>query len=158
MISYTKYTMRDQICQLSNKVRTQPEDAVRGKGGFCDEYATGVNWKMPVNYCCHPSLRPTPARRVAEKLAPSVFVSLRRDKSLRWAQGKIRSAPTGGWIAEEGRVRVRNRSELENTSKPCSSNSCPQRSEGAVTSKRHVCRPQVRFFTKIETIVFRRSA
>ena len=32
----------------------------------------------------------TPARRVAEKLAPSVFVALRRDKSLSWAQGKIR--------------------------------------------------------------------
>ena len=32
---------------------------------------------------------PTPARRVAEKLAPSVFVPLRRDKSLRWAQGGV---------------------------------------------------------------------
>ena len=60
----------------------------------------------------------TPARRVAEKLAPS----------LRWAQGKTAMRPcrldlatvrqgsiaTGGWIAEEGRVlrRVRNRSVL----------------------------------------------
>ena len=60
----------------------------------------------------------TPARRVAEKLAPSVFVALRRDKSLRWAQGKTAMRPcrldlstvrqgsiaSGGWIAEEGRV------------------------------------------------------
>ena len=65
----------------------------------------------------------TPARRVAEKLAPS----------LRWAQGKTAMRPcrldlatvrqgsiaSGGWIAEEGRVlrRVRNRSVLENASK-----------------------------------------
>ena len=58
------------------------------KVGFCDACSAGCGGK----------------RAAPEKLAPS----------LRWAQGKIRSAPTGGWIAEEGRVlrRVRNRSVL----------------------------------------------
>ena len=48
MISYTKYTMRDQICQLSNKVRTQQEDAVRGKIRFCDaRWAQGKTAMRP---------------------------------------------------------------------------------------------------------------
>ena len=49
-----------------------------------------------------------PARRVAEKLAPSVFVALRRDKSLRWAPARRvakKLAPSLRWAQGKNAMR-----------------------------------------------------
>ena len=42
-----------------------------------------------LNFCEKYNLRWRPLGGLRKKLAPSVFVALRRDKSLRWAQGGV---------------------------------------------------------------------
>ena len=84
-------------------------DGLRRKVVFCNEYATGVYWKMPVNYCCHTSLRPTKWRRKFFRNPPSG-----RPCRLDLATVRQGSIASGGCSASQGRVlrRVRGRSVL----------------------------------------------